>query len=362
VESSPTVAAFTAAPKFRSVSAGWDHTCGISSFTRAYCWGYNSTGQLGTFDRMKRLTATPVKGQLPLDTVVAGNANSCGLTTHRVTYCWGQNLPTGTTTQPSLLDSTRHFVQIAAELNHMCGLTQAGQAWCRGANGSGQLGDGTRTDRPALVKVLGGHTFRQISTSTYHTCAVTTDDRAFCWGDNGFGQVGNGGTSFTPVATPTAVLGGVRFQAVSAGGTFTCGLATDDRAYCWGWNNEGQLGDETLTDEPKPTLVHGGHRWLGIEAGEDHVCAVDLVGKGFCWGRGGEGQLGIGVLDVIDHGQKPRAVVGGLIWRQISAGGLHSCGVTTADVVYCWGYNLRGQLGDGTVTTRPKPTKVVSPS
>jgi alpha-tubulin suppressor-like RCC1 family protein len=358
------VAAFSAAPAFQSVSAGWDHSCGITTGTRAYCWGNNSAGQLGTFDRVKRLTPTPVKGDRPFDAVDAGNLNTCGLTTADLAYCWGQNLPTGTTTQPVLVDQTRHFVQVSAGRDHMCGITSGGKAWCRGENSAGQLGDGTTTDRSSLVGVTGGHTFRQISMSIYHTCAVTVDDQAFCWGDNTFGQLGNGksgggGTSVALEVRPTAVLGGLRFRTISAGDTFTCGLTTDDRGYCWGWNNAGQLGDETLTDRLTPALVHGGKRWQQIEAGNSHACGINLEGKGFCWGRDAEGQLGIGAFDGIDHGQKPQVVAGGLVWRRLSSGGLHTCGVTTTNVAYCWGYNQKGQLGDGTATSRPRPTKVV---
>jgi alpha-tubulin suppressor-like RCC1 family protein len=214
------------------------------------------------------------------------------------------------------------------------------------------------------VEVAGGHTFRQISTSNYHTCAVTTDDRAYCWGDNTFGQVGDGttgdGSTVLRRLVPTAVTGGLRFREVSAGEAFTCGLsAADNRAYCWGTNIEGQLGDETLDARARPTKVHGGHHFLQLAAGNSHVCAVRTDQRGFCWGRGAEGQLGVGVFDIISHGMKPRAVVGGLSFRQFTTGGLHSCGVTTSDIAYCWGYNQKGQLGDGTQVSRAKPVKVV---
>ena len=222
-DSEPSVAAAAlAAPlAFQSVSAGGDHSCGITTGTRAYCWGNNSVGQLGTFNRLRRLAPAPVKGDRPFDAVKAGHHSSCALTTDDVTYCWGQSLPDRATTQPVLVDQTRHFVQITAGLAHMCGITASGQAWCRGENTSGQLGDGTTTNRSALVAVAGGHSFRQISTSTYHTCAVTVDDRAFCWGDNSFGQLGDGHSGADGTVTrqvlPTVVLGGLRFRTISAG-------------------------------------------------------------------------------------------------------------------------------------------------
>jgi alpha-tubulin suppressor-like RCC1 family protein len=321
---------------------------------------------LGTFDKIHRSTPTPVYGDLPFDAVDAASFNTCAVNTTDKAYCWGQNIPNGTRTEPSLVDPTLRFTQVSAGLNHFCGIKTGGKAYCRGVNSEGQLGDGTRTDRSTPVAVAGGHSFRQISTSDYHTCGVTTDDQAFCWGDNTFGQLGDGNTGNGSTAIrslrPTAVIGGLRFREVSAGTVFTCAVATNDRAYCWGSNPYGQLGDETVTDHPAPAPVHGGKHFLQLQAGNSHVCGVERDTRAFCWGRGGEGQLGTGIFDVITHGMKPQLVKGGLSWRQISAGGLHSCGVTTADVAYCWGYNNYGQLGDGTLTKRARPAKVMGGS
>ena len=363
-ETSPALAA-AAAPSFLSVTAGWDHTCGISTGSRAFCWGNNQFGQLGTFDKRKRLVATAVTRDLPFDGADGGTFNACAVATDGLAYCWGQNLPNGTTTRPVPVSRTLRFTQVTAGYNHFCGLTAAGKAYCRGAN-EGLLGDGTATERSTPVPVVGGHVFRQISTGDYHTCAVTADDRAYCWGDNSFGQLGDGNTGEggTPIRElqPTAVVGGLRFRQISAGGAFTCALTTDNRAYCWGVNRDGQLGDETLTDRPTPTAVHGGRRFLQLAAGENHVCAVNLSNGGFCWGREAEGQLGNGVFHGISHGMVPQFVQGGLSWRQMAAGGLHSCGVTTSNVAYCWGSNAKGQLGNGTQTSQAKPTRVEGPS
>lgn len=356
----PTSAA-AAAPAFRSLSAGWDHSCGITSGTRAWCWGGNAYGQLGTWNKIRQMMPVPTKGDLPFATVEAGNFNSCGVTTAADPYCWGQNLPTDLTTRPTLADPALDFVQITAGYNHSCGITAEGAAWCRGDNTEGRLGDGSTTDRSEFVPVTGGHVFRQISTSDYHTCALATDDRAWCWGDNYYSELGIGTpsliVSYRPI--PVEVKTSQRFRTITAGNGFTCAIALDDRAWCWGSNLYGQIGDETLIDRTTPTLVHGGKRWLQLEAGNSHVCGVNVLNRGFCWGRGAEGQRGTGVYDGIDNGMKPEAVAGGLSWRQIAPGGLHTCGVTTADVAYCWGYNNKGQLGDGTRTSRAKPTKVV---
>jgi alpha-tubulin suppressor-like RCC1 family protein len=360
--SEPQVAAASAALSFRSVSAGWDHTCAITTGTSAYCWGNNQSGQLGDSSKTRRLTPVPVSGGLPFDIVSAGNRNTCAVTTGHQAFCWGRNIPNGTATKPKPIDGSLHFVQVSAATDHFCGITTAGLAYCRGENGEGQLGDGSQVDRSVPVPVAGGHVFRQISASDYHTCAVTTDDRAYCWGDNTFGQVGDGttgnGTDVLRRLEPTAVTGGLRFREIGAGTGFTCGMSTNGRAFCWGSNLHGQLGDETLDDRPTPTAVHGGRRFVQLAVGNSHVCGITVETRGYCWGRGAEGQLGVGAFDGIDHGQKPRAVVGGFSFDQITAGGLHSCGVTTGNDLYCWGSNSKGQLGNGTQSPKARPGKV----
>lgn len=364
-EATPALSA-AAATDFNMVSAGSDHTCGVTPIARAYCWGNNQRGQLGTGNRIRQLTPTLVRGGLMFDEASAGNFNTCGGTADDKVYCWGQNFPNGTTNRPTLVDETLRFFQVTAGLNHFCGVQTDNTAYCRGENSSGQLGDGTRTDRATPVAVAGGHTFRQISTSNHHTCAVTLDDQAYCWGDNSFGQLGDGNTGGGSTAIrrlrPTAVVGGHQFREISAGDAFTCAFTTDNQAYCWGRNTDGQLGDETLTHRATPTPVHTAKLFLQIDAGLNHVCGVSLDNRGFCWGRGAEGQLGNAAFDPISHGMKPQLVRGGLIWHHLSAGGLHSCGVTTSNVAYCWGDNSKGQLGDGTQASRSRPVPVAGAS
>jgi alpha-tubulin suppressor-like RCC1 family protein len=354
--------ASVSAPAFVFVTVGWDHSCGVTAGNVGYCWGNNQAGQLGVGDKTKRLTPAPLFGGLPFATVEAGNFNTCGVTTANRAYCWGRNVPNGTRTRPTLVSSTLAFVQVSAGSNHFCGITTSGAAYCRGANESGQLGDGTRIERAQPVPVVGGLRFRQLSTSDYHTCGVTRDDQAYCWGDNVFGQAGNGaagGDQALSYTEPMRVAGDLRFKSVSAGTIFTCGITLAGRAYCWGSNLYGQLGDETLIDRTRPTAVHGGHLFVQLDAGNSHVCGVTDDHGGYCWGRGAEGQLGIGFLETVSHGMQPRRVLGSQRWRQIVAGGLHSCGVTMASVGWCWGNNQKGQLGDSTTANRSRPRKVV---
>jgi alpha-tubulin suppressor-like RCC1 family protein len=237
-------------------------------------------------------------------------------------------------------------------------VTAENRAYCWGDNGLGQLGDGTNAYyRYTPVAVAGGRRFRHIRAGGYHTCAINLYDKVFCWGDNGWGQLGDGTGVSRPL--PTKVAGDLTVQRMIAGWAHTCAVTTQGKAYCWGRNKEGQLGNGTVNGSLKPVPVSGGLSIKQVVAGSDHTCGITTLNKGYCWGAVVEdynGQLGTG-----GYGGSlvPVAVAGTRQWRQVNAGFLHTCGVTLANVAFCWGFNFYGQNGDGgnAVVVR-EPTRV----
>jgi alpha-tubulin suppressor-like RCC1 family protein len=169
--------------------------------------------------------------------------------------------------------------------------------------------------------------FRQISAGDTHTCGVTTDDLAYCWG---LGR-----------PAPTPVLGGLRFRDVSAGVDRTCGVTTGQRAFCW-------------ENDLVPVEVPGGRRFRQISAGLEYTCGVTTADVAFCWGSNEFGRLGTGG----GFTEIPARVAGGLRFRRVFAAASHTCGVTLDNRAFCWGNNVFGQLGDGTIQTRPRPVAV----
>jgi len=150
---------------------------------------------------------------------------------------------------------------------------------------------------------------------------------------------------------PAPVAGGLRFRKVAAGLWHTCGVTVDYLAYCWGWNNYGQLGDGTAERRLAPVAVVGGLQFKDVAVGTQHTCGVTLSDRSYCWGRNDLGQLGIGTRDTR---KRPVPVVGGLRFETVTTGfserdsvsGLHTCGLTTDEIAYCWGANRFGQLGN----------------
>ncbi len=298
---------------------------------------------------------------LTFATTTVGYYHSCGVTVAGHAYCWGANgngqLGDGTKTQrhsPVPVSGGLSFATVSLGTYHSCALTTGGDAYCWGNNGNGQLGDATTTERLTPTAVSGGPTFVTLSLGGGHSCGVSAGGTAYCWGYNPYGQLGDGTT--IDRHTPVAVFGGPTFATVNAGLFHTCGVTTGDVAYCWGYNNLGQLGDGTTTDRNTPGIVVGGPPFATVSAGTFHSCAVSTNGAAFCWGRNNVGQLGDGTTI---QRLTPAAVSGGLAFAAVSAGSSHTCGTTTGDTPYCWGSNSNGQLGDGTTTARHSPVAVL---
>jgi alpha-tubulin suppressor-like RCC1 family protein len=374
-EPQPAVAAAAVASGllFVQVSAGYSHTCGVTVDSLAYCWGYNFFGQLGDGTQIDRLTPVRVAGFLRFRGVSAGTSHTCGITISNRAYCWGAGYTgalgdgslANTRLKPVAVAGSHHFRQVAAGNSHTCAVTLDDRAYCWGSNSFGPLGDGTEETRLKPVPVLGGLKFRQLDTGLGHTCGVTLTNSAWCWGNNSSGELGRGPPR-DESHTPVRVAGGLHFRRIIAGFSHTCGETTDNRGYCWGNNSFGTIGDGTNNNQRlTPVPVLGGLQFDRVGAGgRDHTCGVTLGHRAYCWGANDQGQLGIGTnagLPIFvgsPFSSKPRAVTGGLLFLQVSAYFQHTCGVTTAYRVYCWGSNIEGQLGDGTHNNSLSPVKV----
>lgn len=185
-------------------------------------------------------------------------------------------------------------------------------------------------------------------------CDLTAGGQAYCWGQNNNGQLGDG--TNTTSAAPVAVSGGLVFTAISTGGEHACGITPQGEAYCWGGNWNGQLGDNTYDNRSTPTPVTGGYTFKQIVAANSTTCALDLSGSAYCWGYNGEGQIGNGGWDW--DRSYPTAVVGGYQFERLDGGGEHLCGLTTGGDLYCWGNGGDGRIGDSGWSNRYEPSLV----
>ncbi|HWB35267.1 MAG TPA: hypothetical protein VHA75_04495, partial [Rugosimonospora sp.] len=273
------------------------------------------------------------------------------------TYCWGDNgsgqLGDGTTTQrliPTPVAGGHTFVSLSAGLEHACALTAQGQAWCWGYGGNGELGNGATTSSSVPVQVSGGLAFVQLATGDGYSCGITAQGAAWCWGANYTGSLGDGTTNNS--AVPVAVSGGHSFVRITAAGEFdssadhTCAIDASGAAWCWGDNSNGQLGDGTTTDRNAPVAVSGGLAFTEISTGATSACGIAQGGALYCWGSG--------VLGTPSN--TPQPVAGGFTYTALDMGDGHVCAKTAAGW-RCAGANGSGQLGDG--TGQPQTTPVL---
>lgn len=252
-------------------------------------------------------------------------------------------------------------VDMTAGASHTCMLLAGGKIRCWGLNDSGQLGDGTLTNREFPEDVIGMMmAAKGIAAGERHTCAVTTQGGVKCWGSNHDSQLGDGTTvdRVAPV-TVSGLTSGMR--TVVAGEQHTCGLTVAGGVKCWGSNHKGQLGDGTVENRSTPVDVPGLTSGVStVAAGWQHTCAVTIAGDVKCWGDNQDGQLGDGTA--IDT-NSPVEVAGlATVVRAIAAGARHTCVLTVTGSVKCWGNNHHGQLGDGSVNARVTPLDVAGPT
>ena len=247
---------------------------------------------------------------------------------------------------------------ITAANMHSCAVTSTGAAKCWGYNAYGQLGNNTQTNSNIPVDVSGlSSEVTAITAGDYHTCALLSTGGVKCWGYGQDGELGDGTTTLRS-SVPVDVSGlssGV--TAIAAGAYHTCALLSSGGVKCWGMNPYGQLGNNTQTNSNIPVDVSGlSSEVAAITAGGEHSCALLSTGGVTCWGDNHKGELGDGTTT----DSRTPVTVSGLTSpvTAITAGGEHTCALLSSGGVMCWGYNVFGGLGDGTTIDRPAPVNV----
>ncbi|CAN5203796.1 hypothetical protein BH23GEM4_BH23GEM4_16300 [soil metagenome] len=359
----PTPSAAASAPASAAgpltLVTGGMHTCALSAAGELFCWGGNDRGQLGTGGTTRQAVAASVAGRVRFRDVAAGISHTCGIGRDGATYCWGANnsgqLGNGafaSRTQPTRVAAAPAFRELGLGMTHTCGMTGGGAVFCWGNNSRGQLGSAAplATYRPS--RVPGSYT--ALAVGWNHACALDGGRRIWCWGANDFGQLGTGDDE--DHAAPVQIGGDQRFAALAAGSAHTCALSMEGAVFCWGRNAQGQLGDGSTRDRSVPVRVSSNLAFRRITAGSAHVCGLTSGGRAYCWGRNNYGQLGDGSTT---NRTTPSAVSGGYSLVAIdAAGAAHTCGTTSDGRNLCWGYNVEGQLGDGSRRNRTVPVEV----
>lgn len=384
------------------LSLGQAHSCALTAGGQVKCWGWNGNGQLG-IGRVDAGSSTPVtvSGLESVARISSGEAHTCALTAGGGVVCWGRNgsgeLGGGTigidsSTPVAVPGLGSGAIDIVAGSSHTCALTPTGGVKCWGDNSTGQLGNGTigsGGSTPVNVSgLISGVT--ALSGGGTHNCALTTGGGVKCWGINWAGQLGDGTNTTAPAPVDvTGLTDGI--VAVTAGKLgSTCAVTASGGIKCWGLNDHGQLGDGTKINRNTPVNVvglpagllrtgspsEGGPGVLKpiladlptsttvqVGSGSYHTCAFTSWSGDSpyqCWGGNDLGQLGKGTVGADQAAPAPvKNTFHSPPLQWLVAGSLHTCALTPAGAVKCWGFNNVGQLGDGTNQTRTTPEQVV---
>lgn len=374
----PTGAAYS--EHFTQLALGGDHSCALTGAGTAYCWGMGTNGQLGNGLGDERSVATRVTmpGGVAFTALELGFRHSCAVGGDGKGYCWGSDSDGqlgnggGVTADQMVpgqvsLPGGAQVTAITAGEKHTCALGSDLKAYCWGSDALGSLGNGPGVTgnqaSPTEVVLPGGVTFTSISAGEWHTCARGSNGRAYCWGWDAQGQVGNGAASSADVPQPAEVTlpVGVTVSSVVSGGRHSCAIGTNAKVYCWGSDVGGQLGNGGITgnqSDPTEVVLPGGVTFSGMTGGSVHHCALGSDSRSYCWGVDALRQLGNGEEGNADQ---PAPVLvslpSGVTATSLAAGDFHTCAVT-GTVSYCWGSNLNHQLGDGSWLDRAAPVMV----
>lgn len=341
-------------------SSAYGKTCALNG-TSAKCWGNNSWSFLGPANAAIPASSTPVAmGNLGATSMLSiSSFHACYLSSGAV-KCWGNNangqLGDGTTNSNAnpVTAIASGATAVSVGYAFSCALVGGG-VQCWGANVQGQLGDGTVVERhsPVAVTNLGG-TAIAISLGSVHGCALIAGGSVKCWGYNADGELGNNTANNNPNPTPVSVQGLSGATALSAGGYHSCVIA-GGALQCWGWNGFGQIGNNSTNAALAPTAVTGMGSGVGVvSAGVYHTCATK-GGAAYCWGSGYGGQLGSG--NQFDQ-LTPTAVLGlGSGVTALAAGTSRTCAIV-GGATRCWGTDYFGEIGDGRATYVTTPSSV----
>jgi len=354
------------------LALGIDGGCVLSTTGEVGCFGANSQGEVGIgIEDVNILLPT-----FTLDGVVtltAGQQHNCAIRVGGTVWCWGDNLESQMGPL-SVVPTDEHLplevtglpvaADIAAGDDHTCVLSGMGEVWCWGDNFNLQLGRGgmdtTDDPIPAQVPMPAGLAAVSLGMGDDHSCAVLSDGTVACWGDDDNGQQGDGAGGLDN-GDATLVMGLTDVAQVEGGDDHTCARTNGGQMFCWGDNDNGQLGQGDTNDAPTPVLVPFAAAVDDITLGDNFTCALLANEEVHCWGEGADFQIASGdLVDVLSPSLVLDLPPGDLV--DVQAGGRGACIVSAAAERYCWGFSRTGLLGVAPLSQlEPEPVNFSGP-
>ena len=419
------------ATNWTSISAGYQHTIAIKTDGSLWAWGYNNWGQLGDGTHgstANKLSPLQIGSATNWANISAGGYHTIATQTDGSLWAWGNNGSGqlgnssgsgGGYYSPVHIGTATNWANISAggiiNYGHTISLKTDGSLWAWGWNSTGQLGDGSTTQRNSPVQIstsgcvsctptTGTFTIAACNSYTWaakgnkvytasnntdtihltnaggcdslvtlnltiniatHNVTTQTVTNTYTWNGQNYTASGtytysynnaNGCASVdTLKLTVNAQTTGCSFKAISAGRYNNTAIKTDGSLWAWGDNSGGQLGDGTTTQRLSPVQIGTATNWASIGEGGAHSIALKTDGTLWAWGANTYGQLGYGTTA---NSNSPVQIGTATNWVSISAGENHNMAIKTDGTLWAWGSNVFGQLGDGTTANSNSPVQI----
>ena len=346
------------------LAAGLYHNLELKGDGTLWAWGYNYFGELG--NGMTTDSSVPVEifGVSPISALEAGFYHSLALKSDGTVWAWGFDgdgeLGNGTATsssQPAQISGFGGVTELSAGGYHNLALKGDGSVWTWGYNHYGELGNGTKTNALLPIQVSGLSDMIAVAGGGYHSLALKSDGTVWAWGYNNDGQLGNGTTTLS--TTPVQVSGLTGIVAIAGGAYHSLALRSDGTVWAWGLNNCGQLGNNTTTNSKTPVQVGSLSGITAIRGGFYHSVALRSDGTVWTWGYNYDGELGNGTGVNSKVPVQPSGLGGNI--TAIAAGGYHTAVLRGDGIVWTWGDNEDGELGNNTLVSSTIPVSELQP-
>jgi alpha-tubulin suppressor-like RCC1 family protein len=357
---------------WKALAAGRSTNLGVKQDGSLWIWGWNGQGGGdGRLERSARITGNRLPIALPPTrigsendwaSVSVGDSSLMAVKTNgtlwRLTHMRGGHSldddgdladgpapPSAATAVPSpqQLGTDADWLQVSTARSHTLSVRRDGSLWGWGLNMDGELGDGTREERKAPVRI-GKERWRTVVTGALRTAGIRADGTLWVWGWRARG--GDGGGDGDVVTSPLQLGSDTNWAQLSFSGGHLLAIKTDGSLWSYGSNDHGELGLGKVERSKGYALARVGSEsdWITASAGDDFSVAIRRDGSLWTWGISYQGQLGDG-----SHADRlaPVRVAKDIVWRTVEAGAAHVTAEAADGTTWTWGENRQGQLGDG---------------
>jgi len=339
-----------------SVSA--HHVCLNKDFGDVFCWGKNNNGQIGDGSLFDRSQPSDIMYNTE-GTVTTSKNNNCTIAQDRDIVCWGFFKYRNGKKELKPRDfyyvrdwnnssDTADWRNVSiGDINH-CAIKTNNTLWCLEnfltIENYIAINKIDVLEGKSLTQVGSSSSWKDVILNANQACAIDQNKTLWCWGINEYGELGTNNTQNYHL--PEKIEIDHSWNSFSLGKTHTCGIDDVDELWCWGNNEFGQLGDNSFENKHYPRKIKSNIGWKNIQLSDTRSCGVKLDNTLWCWGLSLPTSNSL-ETELLDNLNIPQQIVPQIEWEDVGIGHRFICATSTSRVLYCWGDNTNGELGNG---------------